>query len=217
MSSIPAAPRNRCIATIISASRAPSYLAHVHRLSPVLTPRGAGAHCDMPVETGPTLYLPYSQTCLPGCLATMREDFRAYFAHPRAAAACKRRRRLLHSGGLPGRGDEPLQRRPPHGAPSASVLGLWPRHRKRRPRAHERRALSRVAEACRRRPDVWREIANAIAACAEGYAFPTNLDREPPIGGLAPQSQQALMAHALAEHWNDEAFTKADEAQRKLT
>ena len=29
------------------------------------------------------------------------------------------------------------------------------------------------------------EISNVIAACAEGYAFPTNLDRDPPIGGLA--------------------------------
>ena len=40
---------------------------------------------------------------------------------------------------------------------------------------------------------------DAIAACAEGYAFPTNLDRNPPIGGLAPQTQQQLMKKALAE------------------
>ena len=33
--------------------------AHAHRLSPVLTLQGAVAHCDMPLETGPTLYLPY--------------------------------------------------------------------------------------------------------------------------------------------------------------
>ena len=38
---------------------------------------------------------------------------------------------------------------------------------------------------------------NAIAASAEGYAFPTNLDRDPAIGGMAPQSQQALMRQAL--------------------
>ena len=60
---------------------------------------------------------------------------------------------------------------------------------------------------------------NAIAACAEGYAFPTNLDRDPAIGGMAPQSQQALMRQALAENWMLEAFAKAAEAQawRKLT
>src|SRR4051812_43982987 len=35
--------------------------AHIHALSPVLTLQGAVAHVDMPVETGPTLYLPHSQ------------------------------------------------------------------------------------------------------------------------------------------------------------
>ncbi len=54
---------------------------------------------------------------------------------------------------------------------------------------------------------------NAIAACAEGYAFPTNLDRDPAIGGLAPQSQAALMRQALAEGWTLDAFAKTAEAQ----
>src|SRR5271163_4479813 len=56
------------------------YPAHVHRLSPVLTLQGAVAHCDMPLETGPTLYLPFSQTYLPGYLATRRPEFAEYFA-----------------------------------------------------------------------------------------------------------------------------------------
>ena len=53
--------------------------AHVHRLSPVLTLQGAIAHCDMPLETGPTLYLPFSQSYLPGYMATGRAEFRDYF------------------------------------------------------------------------------------------------------------------------------------------
>ena len=52
---------------------------HVQRLSPVLTLQGAIAHCDMPVETGPTLYLPFSQGYLPGYMATARPEFRDYF------------------------------------------------------------------------------------------------------------------------------------------
>jgi hypothetical protein len=62
-------------------------------------------------------------------------------------------------------------------------------------------------------------ISNAIAACAEGYAFPTNLDRDPPIGGLAPQTQQQLMAKALAENWETDVFTAALEKHswRRLT
>ena len=64
-----------------------------------------------------------------------------------------------------------------------------------------------------------RAIGNVIAASAEGYAFPTNLDRDPPIGGLAPQTQAQLMAKASAEGWAPEAFTRAvdEHAARRLT
>ena len=56
------------------------YPTHVHALSPVLTLQGAVAHSDMPLESGPTLYLPYSHQYLPGYLAWRRDDFKAYFA-----------------------------------------------------------------------------------------------------------------------------------------
>ena len=62
-----------------SAEAIERFPAHVHRLSPVLTLQGAIAHCDMPVETGPTLYLPFSQSYVPGYMATGRAEFRDYF------------------------------------------------------------------------------------------------------------------------------------------
>jgi ectoine hydroxylase-related dioxygenase (phytanoyl-CoA dioxygenase family) len=62
-------------------------------------------------------------------------------------------------------------------------------------------------------------MSNAIASCAEGYSFPTNLDRDPPVGGLAPKTQAQLLHEALQEGWSDEAFTKAlaEQAEKKLT
>jgi ectoine hydroxylase-related dioxygenase (phytanoyl-CoA dioxygenase family) len=57
------------------------------------------------------------------------------------------------------------------------------------------------------------DATNAIAAAAEGYAFPTNLDRDPPIGGLAPKSQAALMHEALAARWLPERLTAALDLQ----
>ena len=49
-------------ATTTSASSPPdelaAYPAHLHRMSPVLTLQGAVAHCDMPIESGPTMLLP---------------------------------------------------------------------------------------------------------------------------------------------------------------
>ena len=64
-----------------------------------------------------------------------------------------------------------------------------------------------------------RAIGNVIAASAEGYAFPTNLDRDPPIGGLAPQTQAGLMGQALAEGWEAAKFAAAvdEHAARRVT
>jgi ectoine hydroxylase-related dioxygenase (phytanoyl-CoA dioxygenase family) len=45
-----------------------------------------------------------------------------------------------------------------------------------------------------------------IAATAEGYAFPTNLDRDPPVGGLAPETQAAFFARALQDGIGPDAF-----------
>ena len=52
-----------------------------------------------------------------------------------------------------------------------------------------------------------------IAAAADGYAFPTNLDTDPPLGGLAPPSQQALLTRAVDEGWDQARFEAALTAQ----
>jgi ectoine hydroxylase-related dioxygenase (phytanoyl-CoA dioxygenase family) len=41
-------------------------------------------------------------------------------------------------------------------------------------------------------------LANALASAAEGYPFPTNLDRDQPIDGLTPTSQAEIVRDALA-------------------
>ena len=48
---------------------------------------------------------------------------------------------------------------------------------------------------------------------AEAYAFPTNLDRAPPIGGLAAESQQALLLRGLQEGWPLQQFMNAAQTQ----
>ncbi|MBA8836673.1 MULTISPECIES: phytanoyl-CoA dioxygenase family protein [Rhizobium] len=192
--------------------------AHVHRLSPVLTLQGAVAHCDMPLESGPTLFLPYSQTYVPGYLALKRQEFRDYFernhvqlplekgdvvffnpalfhaAGTNRSADIKRVANLLQVSSAFGRAMETVNR-------ERMSAKLFP-------------ALKALQD--RLSPD---EIANAVAACAEGYSFPTNLDRDPPLGGLAPKTQAQLMHEALKEGWSDEVFTAAlaEQAQKKLS
>ncbi|GAA2309466.1 hypothetical protein GCM10010376_28600 [Streptomyces violaceusniger] len=47
-------------------------------------------------------------------------------------------------------------------------------------------------------------LCRVIAATAEGYPFPTNLDLDPPVGGLAPPSQADTVRQAVFEGWAPE-------------
>jgi ectoine hydroxylase-related dioxygenase (phytanoyl-CoA dioxygenase family) len=185
---------------------AAAYPAHVHRLSPVLTLQGAVAHGDMPVESGPTLYLPYSQLYEPGYLAWRLPEFREYFAghhvqlplakgdavffnpalfHAAGAnrsADIRRMANLLQISSAFGRAMETVDR--------AAVAGaVYPVLLRRKAQGAGEEWLERV-----------------IAASAEGYPFPTNLDRDPPVEGLAPPAQSELLRRALAEEWTPETL-----------
>jgi ectoine hydroxylase-related dioxygenase (phytanoyl-CoA dioxygenase family) len=53
------------------------------------------------------------------------------------------------------------------------------------------------------------ELDSVLVACAEGYAFPTNLDRDPPVGGLAPPSQQDILRMAIDDNLSVTELSKA--------
>ena len=144
IASIPAARRNRRIATITWASRRAEEIAgfpaHAHQLSPLLTLQGAVAHCDMPIESGPTLYLPFSQTLRAGLFRLAQARIRRLFRRAlRPAAARKGRRRVLQSGPVPRRRPQPHARtcaasptscrspRPMAARWNRSIAREWPR------------------------------------------------------------------------------------------
>ncbi|MFF4833337.1 phytanoyl-CoA dioxygenase family protein [Streptomyces sp. NPDC001315] len=185
---------------------AAAYPAHVHRLSPVLTLQGAVAHCDMPVESGPTMYLPYSQRYEPGYLAWRRPEFQAYFeAHhvqlPLAKGdAAFFNPALFHAAGTNRTADV---RRMANLLQVSSAFG----------RAMETVDREAVANAVfpvllkRRAEGVGQEwLENVVAASAEGYPFPTNLDSDPPVDGLAPPSQADVLRRAVREEWTPQTL-----------
>ncbi|MET0424505.1 MAG: phytanoyl-CoA dioxygenase family protein [Actinoplanes sp.] len=194
----------------MSAERAQRFPAHVHALSPVLTLQGAVAHVDMPVDTGPTLYLPHSQKYPAGYLAYHRPEFTAYFDERHVQLPLNKgdaaffNPALFHGAGHNRSADV---RRMANLLQVSSAFG----------RAME--TVDRVAMSAALYP-VLRTItgparANVIAASAEGYAFPTDLDRDQPIGGLAPQTQAELVGQALDEAWPEDRFTTALQEQAR--
>jgi ectoine hydroxylase-related dioxygenase (phytanoyl-CoA dioxygenase family) len=174
------------------------YPTHVHLLSPVLTLQGAVAHSDMPVDSGPTMYLPYSHQYAPGYLAWRLPEFRDYFqshyvqlalvkgdaaffnpalfhgAGTNVSADIQRVANLLQVSSAFGRAMETVDR-------DRVLRAIYPV-------LLERRAAGTPSDA----------LARALAAAADGYPFPTNLDLDQPVGGMTPASQAELAAGALA-------------------
>lgn len=198
--------------TVAEAGR---YPCHVHAMSSFLTLQGAIAHSDMPVESGPTKLLPFSQRYAEGYLAWRRQDFRDYFeahyaqlplekgdalffnpalfhaAGSNRTTSVQRMANLLQVSSAYGRAMESLNR-------TTMSEALYPV-------LLESVATSTMTQA---------QADAAIACCAEGYAFPTNLDKDPPLGGLAPESQQSLFSRALNERWPASRFCAAVREQR---
>ncbi|MCX8952798.1 phytanoyl-CoA dioxygenase family protein [Ruegeria sp. NA] len=193
-----------------TADSAARYPAHAHLVTASLTLQGAVAHCDMPVESGPTKLLPFSQLYAPGYLAFHDAAHRAFFeenyiqlplekgdavffnpalfhaAGENSSADIQRMANLLQVSSAFGRAMEMVDRQSMSQAVFPSLVAL-----------KQRGALSAA------------ELNAAIAATAEGYPFPTNLDTDPPIGGNAPESQADILHRAVSEGWAEARLSEA--------
>jgi ectoine hydroxylase-related dioxygenase (phytanoyl-CoA dioxygenase family) len=185
------------------------YPTHVHLLSPVLTLQGAVAHSDMPVESGPTMYLPHSHRYVPGYLAWRRPEFREYFAEHHVQLPLAKgdaaffNPALFHGAGNNVSAD--VQR-------MANLLQVSSGFGRAMEAVDRARMSSAVYPALAARRDAGVDadaVGHAIAATAEGYPFPTNLDRDQPIGGLTPMSQADILHQALAEGWTPQQVEDA--------
>ncbi|MGR3468660.1 MAG: phytanoyl-CoA dioxygenase family protein [Shimia sp.] len=187
---------------------AKTFPAHIHHLSPALTLQGAIAHVDMPLESGPTKLLPFSQTFGPGYLAYRLPALAQLFEDrhvqlPLAKGDCLFfNPALFHAAG---ENRSPDIERLGNLIQVSSAMG-------RAMEALDRDAMCRALYPVLASQPKGVDIDAAIAATAEGYPFPTNLDSDSPKGGLAPLSPADLMRDALARGDSAEAFGEALDA-----
>ncbi|MEZ5870587.1 MAG: phytanoyl-CoA dioxygenase family protein [Nitratireductor sp.] len=179
----------------MSTDEALRYPASCHEISPFMTLQGAIAHCDMPLESGPTLFLPYSQNFSHGYVLFETPQFQQHFNHHHVQLPLEKGDAVFFNPALM------------HAAGTNRSTNIYRMANLLQVSSAFGRAMETVDRiACARAlyPALLdaamseSETSDAIAACAEGYAFPTNLDRDPPIGGLAPKSQAAFMREAIA-------------------
>ncbi|EAU34846.1 conserved hypothetical protein [Aspergillus terreus NIH2624] len=185
----------------------------VHRASQHLTLQGAVAHSAMPAASGPTRFLPFSQTFEAGYLAWRREEFSAFFEENYVALELGLgdgvffNPAVFHAAGANEMVDSVAQGgflRKANLLQISSALG----------KAMEAVDAVPIVERCW---DVLRGryesaggrvdalLENAVRAIADGYPFPTNLDRRPPApSGMAPESEQEVVLRGLRGGWTGE-------------
>jgi ectoine hydroxylase-related dioxygenase (phytanoyl-CoA dioxygenase family) len=186
-----------------------AYPAHVHLLSPVMTLQGGIAHVDIPVEAGPTKLLPFSQAYAPGYAAWRREDFRAHFEENYIQLPLEKGDAIFFNPALFHAGGENRTSNVQRLVNLLQVSSAFGRAMETVNRREMCKLLyPAVRELSRSGKLAVRATHAAIAACAEGYSFPTNLDLDPPVGGLAPRTQNQLFHQALSEDWTEEQFIR---------
>lgn len=185
----------------MSAARMAQFPAHIHAVSPTLTLQGAVAHCDMPVETGPTMLLPFSQQFFEGYLAFSRPEFQAHFAAHQVQLPLEKgdlvffNPAVMHGAGTNHTADRFRM---------VNLLQVSSAFGRAMETVNRTRMLRALYPALRGAAGL--NLANVIAASAEGYPFPTNLDSNPPIGGMAPKTQADFLREALAQDQGEDAF-----------
>ena len=195
------------------------YPAHVHDLSPLMTLQGGIAHGHVPLESGPTKLLPNSQRYRPGYAAWRRDDFRAIFEERHVQLPLEKgdalffNPALFHAAGA--NRSEDIHRM----VNLLQVSSAFGRAMETVDRAKmSALCLGPMQAAWREKKLTAAQLAAAIAATAEGYSFPTNLDTDPPIGGLAPKSQAALLHEAVVSSMDYNTFEQMlnDQEKRRL-
>ncbi len=197
---------------------AEQYPPHVHRVSPLLTLQGVVAHLDLPAASGTTMILPWSHLYEHGYLAWRRPEFVAYFAEHHAQLDLGKGDLVLlnpavfHAAG---------NNRTPDVIRMVNLLQISSAFGRAMESVDRYRISRAVYPVLRQRweagdPDGARR---ALAAAAEGYSFPTNLDRDQPVGRLTPPSAAEILLDGLDRGVDDDtmAAALAEHAARRLT
>ncbi len=183
---------------------------HLQVASQLLTLQGAIAHTDMPIESGPTLYLPFSQQYPLGYLAWRNSAFKSYFREHAVQLPLQKgdavflSPALFHAAGANTTQD---QNRIANLVQISATFGKTMETINRDTML--RQAYPELLDRMHRQAISAADLQRIATALADGYSFPTNLDRDPPLEGAAPPTARDLLLRACTEGWRVEKFNQA--------
>lgn len=178
----------------------------LHTASAFLTLQGAVAHTDMPLASGPTRFLPFSQKLEEGFMAYRRPEFNEYFLANYVSLPLKKGDAVFFSPALFHAAGENTTK---DFSRSANLIQVSAAFGKTMETVYSLPLIEASYDELKtsvEKDGAWsRESEAFVRAVAEGYSFPTNLDRRPPApGGMAPESEQEVLRRAVQEGWERE-------------
>ncbi|MCQ8229863.1 phytanoyl-CoA dioxygenase family protein [Pantoea trifolii] len=174
-------------------------------LSQYLTLQGAVAHSDMPIESGPTQLLPWSQQYAEGYLAWRDPRFIEFFQQHAIQLPLQKGDGLFFNPALfHAAGNNVTQDH----VRTANLLQVSSAFGKTMEKVNHVKVMEAIYPTLLSKDLSDEELQAIVAASGEGYSFPTNLDTDPPLGGLVPKTQQQLLLEALQQRCSAEEFSQ---------
>jgi len=182
------------------------YPLHVQVMSAMLTLQGAVAHIDMPIESGPTMLLPYSQRYEHGYGLYRNPEFKAYFAEHAVQVPLEKgdgmffNPALMHGAGANMSVDVErmanlLQISSAFGKPMESID-----QQRMQMACYDELTIAKLSA---------EELSAVATALSDSYAFPSNMDRDAPGASLRPLSGRDLLLQGLEERWSQHQLKSA--------
>ena len=187
------------------------YPLHVQVMSAMLTLQGAVAHIDMPVESGPTQLLPYSQRYDLGYGLYHQPEFKAYFAQHAVQMPLKKgdgmffNPALMHGAGANISKD--VQR-------MANLLQISSAFGKAMESIDQQRMQLACYDDLSKTKLSSDELSAIATALSDSYPFSSNMDRDAPGASLKPLSGRDILLDALEQRW---PLQKLEEALAALS
>jgi ectoine hydroxylase-related dioxygenase (phytanoyl-CoA dioxygenase family) len=174
------------------------YPLHVQVMSSMLTLQAAVAHIDMPVESGPTLLLPYSQRYEQGYGLYRNPEFKAYFAEHAVQIPLKKgdglffNPALMHGAGANTSVD--VQR-------MVNLLQISSAFGKAMESIDQQRMQLACYDDLSKTKLSNEELSAVATALSDSYPFSSNMDRDAPGASLKPLSGRDILLEALEQQW----------------